>query len=331
MKFTPMENQVSVLIAPYTPPGKLIGLARYMEELNIPEVWAAEDYFELSGFASASIILGATRNLHCGIGIVSAVARHPAVTAMDIATIANAFPGRLTVGIGHGVPFWVKQMGLYPKSPLKVLREVVTNIRALLKGEVLTQREGHFFFDNVKLTHICPDMDIVTGVVGEKSLQLSGEIADGTLASVMASPEYVRYANEQISIGAEKTGRTKHIFPVLATFAVDPDPEVAHNAARNIIAPYILAAGKTPLTGCLGYDDKVAELQALGDPQKIALAMPKEWVHKLAVTGTPEDCVAKIRALLDAGASQVALSLALADRMEEQLQVLSRDILPHFT
>ena len=71
------------------------------------------------------------------LGIVSSVTRHPAVTAMEMATLGRAFPGRLTAGIGHGVPAWTQQMGVYPRSPLSVLREVVTTIRRLLEGETV--------------------------------------------------------------------------------------------------------------------------------------------------------------------------------------------------
>ena len=89
---------------------------------------------------------------------------------MEIATLGRAFPDRLTAGIGHGVPAWTRQMGVYPASPLSVLREVVTTIRRLLEGETVSQHEGHFHFETVKLSHPLPGAEIVTGVLGPKSL-----------------------------------------------------------------------------------------------------------------------------------------------------------------
>jgi alkanesulfonate monooxygenase SsuD/methylene tetrahydromethanopterin reductase-like flavin-dependent oxidoreductase (luciferase family) len=35
-----------------------------------------------------------------GVGIVAAVARHPAVTAMEVASLARTYPGRFSAGIG---------------------------------------------------------------------------------------------------------------------------------------------------------------------------------------------------------------------------------------
>jgi alkanesulfonate monooxygenase SsuD/methylene tetrahydromethanopterin reductase-like flavin-dependent oxidoreductase (luciferase family) len=106
-----------------------------VEDLGFAELWLSEDYFFLGGFASAAIALQATRKIPVGIGVVASVVRHPAVTAMEIATLAGAFPGRLYPGIGHGVPVWMKQVGIYPKSVLGTLRESVTGIRRLLAGE----------------------------------------------------------------------------------------------------------------------------------------------------------------------------------------------------
>ena len=94
-----------------------------------------EDYFLLGGFTSAAIALQATHSISIGIGVVSTVVRHPAVTAMETATLAGAFPGRLQLAFGHGVPSWIHQMDLNPKSILKTMREAITGVRALLNGE----------------------------------------------------------------------------------------------------------------------------------------------------------------------------------------------------
>ena len=49
--------------------------------------------------------------------------RNVALTAMEIATLARLFPGRLTVGVGHGVLDWMSQVGGRVESPMTLLRE----------------------------------------------------------------------------------------------------------------------------------------------------------------------------------------------------------------
>ena len=99
----------------------------------------AEDYFEHGGVASVAAALAATNRLPIGLGVVAAPVRHPAVTAMEFATLAGVHPGRLMVGIGHGSPGWMDQMGLRPASPLGLLREAATAVRRLLAGEEITE------------------------------------------------------------------------------------------------------------------------------------------------------------------------------------------------
>jgi len=50
--------------------------------------------------------------------------RNVALTAMEIATLARLFPGRLTAGIGHGVQDWMGQAGAKVESPMTLAREV---------------------------------------------------------------------------------------------------------------------------------------------------------------------------------------------------------------
>lgn len=328
MEFVRYEEPLAVCIPPYLPPEQLPGLARTIEQLGYRDVWAAEDYFELAAFSSAGAILGSTIGLRCGIGIVSSVARHPAVTAMEIATLGRAFPGRFVAGIGHGVPAWTAQMGIYPKSPLGVLREVVTVVRRLLEGETVTEHGGHFHCDQIRLSHALPGMRIVTGVLGPRSLELSGEVADGTLGSVLIAPPYLEAAKRHIERGAARSGRTRHELPVLAIFACDADREKARTAAGGVIAHYIAAMGPSPLTAPLGINDAIAELQSLGDPALVAKEMPGEWVDTLAVAGTPDECAIRVRDLLDAGAAQVCLTVAAVDEMESQLALAAREVLP---
>ena len=79
-------------------------VARRGEELGFGELWLAEDYFFTGGISGATAVLAETKEVPVGLGIVSAMVRHPAVLAMEIATMARMYPGRVHPGIGLGVP-----------------------------------------------------------------------------------------------------------------------------------------------------------------------------------------------------------------------------------
>jgi 5,10-methylenetetrahydromethanopterin reductase len=323
---------VGVLVHGTTPPAELVGVCQGIEDAGFGELWLSEDYFFLGGPTSAAMALQGTREIPVGIGILSAVVRHPAVTAMEISTLSLAYPGRLVTGIGHGVPFWTKQMGLYPKSPMRSLRTVIETTRALLAGETLTVDDGPFTFDAVSLVHPNPaGVDLYAGVIGPKSLELAGEIADGTIMSVIAAPKYLEFARTHIAAGAARAGRdaTTHKIPTFVIYSTDADGDAARSRARDGLAFYLQAVGPTPMTGVYDINPRLGEILALGDLAAIAAALPDEWVETFTVSGTPKECVGKIRAFLDAGATSVVLAPFPAESNAEILALTAADVLPN--
>jgi alkanesulfonate monooxygenase SsuD/methylene tetrahydromethanopterin reductase-like flavin-dependent oxidoreductase (luciferase family) len=82
-------NPIGYLILTSTPPEEIPPTAKLVEELGYGELWVAEDYFAFDGFLASAAALDATESITVGLGIVSAVVRHPAVTAMAIASVAR--------------------------------------------------------------------------------------------------------------------------------------------------------------------------------------------------------------------------------------------------
>ena len=116
---------VGLVLGSALPPEDIPTVARRGEELGFGELWLAEDYFFTGGISGATAVLAQTTEVPVGLGIVSAMVRHPGVLAMEIATMARMYPGRVHPGIGLGVPAWIDQMGLTPPSQLGAMRECV--------------------------------------------------------------------------------------------------------------------------------------------------------------------------------------------------------------
>ena len=144
----PEPSPVGVVLGSHMPPERIVHTARRAEELGFGELWFSEDCFFAGAFAGIAAALAETQRVPVGLGIASAVTRHPALLAMECATLSRLHPGRFRPGIGLGVPFWLQQMGLVPRSPLGAVRECVESLRRLFAGEELTS-EGLFTFDRV--------------------------------------------------------------------------------------------------------------------------------------------------------------------------------------
>ena len=97
----------------------VVEVAEALEAAGVDQLWVIEDCFYTAGIGLAATALARTESLTVGLGILPAVARNPAVTAMEIATLCELAPGRFLPGIGHGVQSWMEQMGAVTPSPLK--------------------------------------------------------------------------------------------------------------------------------------------------------------------------------------------------------------------
>jgi 5,10-methylenetetrahydromethanopterin reductase len=322
------RTPVGLVLGSHMPPPAIAPMASLAEELGFGELWFSEDCFFSGAFAGATAALAATSTLPLGLGIVSAQARHPAILAMELATLDLLFPGRIYGGIGHGVSGWLDQMGLQKESPLKVLRQCLTAVRRLLDGEQVTET-GPFHFDEIGLTYpAATRVPLYTGVVGERGLQMSGAVADGTILSVLASPAYVSWARAQVTAGAVQAGRSApHRLVTYTLFSVDRDREVARNAVRDSIAFYLAAMPNSALTQVYGIRDEVNELLAIGGAEAIAKEMPDSWIDDLAVAGDPEECAHKIQVLIDAGSDSLGLWLFPTDKVEDLARFTAAEVL----
>ena len=133
--------------------------------------------------------------------------RNVAYTAMEIATLAQMFPGRFHMGFGHGVDFWIEQVGAAPTSWMSSLREtVVGQRRQLLAGEKVTLDGDYVHLDGVQLAHPAQVMPPISlGVRGPKSMALAAEVGAGVIFAEWSGPRYLQQVREQIGDGPKFT------------------------------------------------------------------------------------------------------------------------------
>jgi alkanesulfonate monooxygenase SsuD/methylene tetrahydromethanopterin reductase-like flavin-dependent oxidoreductase (luciferase family) len=321
---------VGLVLGSHLAPEQIASTARLGEELGFRELWLAEDYFFTGGISGAGAALGATNEIPVGLGIVSAMVRHPALLAMEVSTLARMHPGRVRPGIGLGVPAWVRQMDLMPRSRIGAMRECVSALRRLLAGEELTEQGEYFSFNQVKLTYPPPDpVPVFMGIIGPKMLHLSGEISDGTIGSVMAGTRYLAWAREHIAAGQAAAGRSgaAHSFVAFTMFSIDSDGERARAAIRPTMAFYLAADPVNAMTEVYEIAEKTGSL-AEGGPAAVEAGIEEAWVEDLVVAGNPDECTKKIQDLLAAGADTVVLFPTPAERAEEMLRLAAAEVLP---
>ncbi len=216
---------LGMVVRPHVPPEQLIAIARVADSVGLEQLWLWEDSFYAGGIATAAAVLAATERLRVGIGVVPVPYRNVGLLAMEIAALARMFPDRFLPGVGHGGQGWMAQAGARVSSPMTLLREYVTALRALLRGEQVTVSGTYVHLDQVQLTwppEAAPP--VLAGARGPKTLRLAGEIADGTVLDASYNAEQVRGLRASIEEGRAAGGRTDpHDAVAYVTAVTGPD------------------------------------------------------------------------------------------------------------
>lgn len=271
-------------IEPEAEVGHAVAIAPFVDEL-----WIVEDLPFAGGIAQLGPILAATDGVVVGHGIAPAPFRHPAALAMEWATLARMFPGRLHGGIGHGVPGWMAQLGSRPASPLTLLEETIGTVRGLLAGETVATEGRYVTTDDVTLEFPPADRPPVSaGVTGPRSLALSARVADGTILPEGRGPDDVATLRALVDAepgptGPDRTGR-RHRLTVFTGFYC-------------------------------------GDLDRLPPPPE---HLPPGWA---AIGPTPDVVAAELRSLVDAGADAVVL-VPFAEDQVAQLELAAAEVWP---
>lgn len=268
---------LGTVFLPQLPPERLRDVARAADDAGLDELWLWEDCFLESGIASAAAALAWTERLRLGVGLLPVPLRNVALTAMEVATLHRLFPGRVTVGVGHGVQDWMAQVGARVESPLTLLREYLTALRALLAGDRVSV-EGRY----VRLAGVALDWPpaaaplIFAGATGPRSLRLVGEYADGTILTGGTSPGQVGQARRLVEEGRRASGRAE-AHPVVVYLHAATGP----GAAARLEAERLR----------WGYDS-MGDVGVAGDAETVAKAV-RRWADAGADTvvlqPTPDD------------------------------------------
>lgn len=298
-----INTPIGVVVPPTLPANQFVRYAQEAEQLGFAELWIVEDCFLQGGVAQAAVALASTSTITVGIGILPAGARNVAFASMDVSTLCSLFPGRVIIGIGHGMPNWMKQTGAWPASPVTLLSEYISAMKAILSGANVTTTGRYVSLVDVELAMPPSTVPpVYTGVRGPKSLAVSSTVADGTILAEPVTPEYLAAVRRQVAVPREQYK--------LAAYNVAAVADTA-DAARALARQSLTWIGEpdwAPHITPLPFAEEFALLRsAAASRESFAENLPDEWVDQLAVVGTPESAKARLAELAEAGADHLIL------------------------
>ena len=229
------------------------------QRAGVAELWLWEDCFLQGGIAAAAVALASSESLTVGLGVLPAPLRNVVTAAMEIATLEAMFPGRIRVGIGHGVQDWMRQAGAAVASPLTLMREYVTALRGLLAGSSVSADGRYVRLDQVRLDWAPPQpLPVLIGGTGPKTLRLAGEISDGIILDSQYTPTTLRDALACVDAGRADRDQTP--------FSTVLFLECSAGQVAETVGPYLDAGVDTLVFQPVGPQAALPELiTAVGD------------------------------------------------------------------
>jgi len=287
--------RISVLIgAQGEPIDQLLEVAKACDDAGIDGIW----YGQFLGYDAPTLAVAAaarTTRLVPGVSVVVARPRHPFAVAAQAQTV-NALSGyrfRLAVGLSHrstieGV------YGLDYPAPARYLREYLHVLNELLALRPV-DFDGEFLHAHGALT--IPEarpLPLLTGALGPLALEVTGELADGTITYLAGPRTIEEHVLPRLLAGAARSGRpSPEIVACVPVLAAD-DPDAIVPRARDF----------TRFHAMLPEYQQVIEREGLDHPADMSLIGGHDAIRR------------GIERLRDAGATEFGAAL-FGDREEE--------------
>lgn len=279
------------------------------DALSLPETWAHDTTVLLGEIALQ------TEQIRIGTGILGIWGRSAAQIAMASTTLNAISNGRFMLGLGSSTRQLTE--GLHDiryEAPYKKLRQTITQVRALLKGERIPLAVAS---EALPLRLNLPpqsEIPILLAASSPKSIHLAGELCDGWLPFLFprdSLAEGIALFHEGAA-QSDNPPRTQHISPIIPT-VVSEDSAIAREKAAWIVAFYLIMMGPLYRNALarLGFNQEVEAVLAANAGKKPAIvpAEAEALLDQLTIYGTPDQVQKQLVAWYQAGAEMPALML----------------------
>jgi len=313
-------------------------MARLGDELGFDMVGIADTPGNaMDPWVAMTLAASATSRVRLATCVTNLVTRHPAITASAAASVDIVSGGRTILGVGSGHS-GVANVGGAPTGA-RALREGIGFLRTALSGESASWRGV-----TTHLPWVRRRVPVYAAASGPGAVRAAGAVADGAFVNYGLGSEHVSRARELIEAGAKEAGRPAADVDVwsIACLDVSPRREAAYEKLGNIlgfVAAYILGPDPEGRGVPAELVPAVRELRASYstrqremDPALVKRLGLFDYLRgRLAIAGTPEDCIGQLRAAEAAGATQLMFTVSLAVDPVATVELFGREILPALT
>ncbi len=311
------------------------------ERLGVDDVWSAEAWGH-DGVTPLAFMAARTSRIRLCTGILQAGTRTPALLAMTAMSLNAMSNGRFVLGLGVSGPQVIEGWhGIRFDRPVQRMRETVEIVRRAIKGERLEYKGKVYELplpggEGKSIRSAAPPqpgIPIYLATLSPRSLEMTGEIADGWLGTSFM-PEHAQVFTEHLAAGAARAGRALTQLDLQAGgfVAFSDDVEQLIPPRKPGLAFSLGAMGSrqhnfyNDAYRRAGYEDVAVEVQRLwldGRREEATARVPDELVLQTNLLGTEAMVRARLAAYRQAGITTLRVEPA-GEGLEARLKTLGR-------
>ena len=336
----------------------IVEYARRTEEAGWDGISIA-DVQSVSGdmYVAMTLAAMATERIWIGSDVTNPLTRHPVVTAGAIASVQQVSDGRAVLGIGRGDSA-LAHVGHAPVYT-NLFERYLKALQAYLSGDGVAFDELTFgrgmapHVDTLKLAEAPDDsrltwldagdkkVPVAVSASGPRVIAAAARHADIVMVAVGADLGRLGWGLEQ----ARKARREAGLDPerirygAYLSVACHPDIEVARKLVPELAAAARFSIMHGNTNGPVTQQDQEV-LKAVHESYDVrdhssATVLPTEFVDRYAIVGPPEECIRRIRQVVDMGFDRLVVYGPTVDEVEGEKKLAAdlmvKEVLPAFS
>ena len=325
-----------VFLPAYVTPGEAPPTARFLqdfarraEDVGFDSVWVFDHLMDappsyrvvfMEPLSTLALVVGATRRIGLGTGILILPLRDPVLTAKTVANLDCTSEGRVIFGVGVG---WDEKEFRALQIPKETRGRRMDEMLEIITGLWTHDRfayEGKFFR--------IPEMSLIprpAQTPRPRILVAGGLVPPGASRHITTSKGYTAHRSlERAATLGDGVMTAYRSAPGLDMSQIAASWALVQDAARK--------AGRDPASLTFAHQDHLhIDLEAT--PERLARVLaayshnPYEETKSIYLMGRPDELIPRFQARIDAGVEELTFGLMRPD--PNQLDLFMREIRPH--
>ncbi len=305
--------RISLAFTGMAPIASTLPALREADRAGLDGVWVAEHVGFHDAIVPATLYLRESERLEVGVVGLSTATRHPATTAMELASLCECFPGRVRAAVGTGDPGLVAKLGQAIEGPARACESFVRALRAALAGTEMNVSYERYAFRGFKLAHAtgAPPLDLMA--IRPRMLGTAARVADGVSLSVGASRAYLADSVREIERELAAAGRARGDFRItaLALGVIAKDLDSARKSVLPLFAMAEPGMAEYLARGAIAPGALVNSAQSGGLFAALRVFTP-EVIDAIALVSTPDGLGDALAAYAATGIDELSVALFAA-------------------